>query len=73
LLPSAILKAYKNQDRDDWDFQLPAVLCAYRKITRESTSESPYKMAYSWDITLPRDILYGEFAVDMSSNERPHK
>ena len=54
----SMLKAYVNDNRDDWPDQLPAVVCAYRATAHESTGVSPYRMLYGREMTMPVDVQF---------------
>ena len=54
----AMLKAYVNDNRDDWDDHLPAVVCAYRATPHDSTGISPYKMLFGREMAMPIDLQF---------------
>ena len=54
----ALLRAFVNKARDDWDDHLPAVLCAYRATPHDSTGLSPFKMLFGHEVTLPIDLQF---------------
>ena len=45
-----------NQERDDWDDQLPSVLLSYRVSKQESTGVSPFELMYGREARLPFDV-----------------
>ena len=54
----AMLRAFVNDARDDWDDHLPAVCCAYRSTPHDSTGVSPFRMVFGREITLPIDLQH---------------
>ena len=54
----AMLRAFVNEARDDWDDHLPAVTCAYRSTPHDSTGVSPFKMVFGHEMTLPIDLQH---------------
>ena len=52
----AMLRAFVNKARNDWDEHLPAVSCAYRSTPHDSSGVSPFRMVFGHDITLPIDL-----------------
>ena len=54
-----MLKAYVNDNRDDWDDHLPYVMAAYRATRHESTGCTPNKLFLHSENTLPIDLMAG--------------
>ena len=54
-----MLKAFVNENRDDWDDLLPYLCMAYRATTHESTGCSPNLMMFGHEINMPLDIIVG--------------
>ena len=54
----AMLRAFVNDARDDWDDHLPAVKCAYPLTPHDSTGVSPFRMVFGHEITLPIDLQH---------------
>ena len=54
-----MLKAYVNDNRDDWDDHLPFVMAAYRATQHESTGCTPNKLFLHSENTLPVDLIAG--------------
>ena len=49
----ALLRMKVNNDKDDWDEQLPHALLAYRVSKQSSTGATPFEMLYGRDVRLP--------------------
>ncbi len=49
----ALLRMKVNNDKDDWDEQLPHALLAYRVSKQSSTGVTPFEMLYGRDVRLP--------------------
>ena len=54
-----MLKAFINDNRDDWDDHLPYLCMAYRATPHESTGCSPNLMMFGQENSLPVDIMAG--------------
>jgi hypothetical protein len=54
-----MLKAYVNDNRDDWDDHLPYVIMAYRATVHESTGCSPNLMMLGRELSMPIDLVMG--------------
>ncbi len=54
-----MLKAYVNEDRDNWDDHLPYIMMAYRATIHESTGCSPNLMMFGRELHLPIDVMMG--------------
>ena len=54
-----MLKAFINENRDDWDDHLPYLMMAYRSSPHESTGLSPNMMIFGNEATLPVDLMVG--------------
>ena len=53
-----MLRAYVNENRNDWDDSLPALVAAYRATPHDSTGISPYKMLYGREMVMPVDLQF---------------
>ena len=51
-----MLAMFADENRDDWDDFLPAVMMAYRSSVHESTGFSPYHLMFGEECTLPMDV-----------------
>ena len=51
-----MLAMFAGENRDDWDYLLPAVMMAYRSSVHESTGLSPYRLMFGEECTLPMDV-----------------
>ena len=67
----ALLRMRVNQDKDDWDEQLPHALLAYRISKQSSTGVTPFKLLYGRDARLPLGIDKKE--VKMKPTHGPAK
>ena len=56
-----ILSKYINKNQRDWDEQLPWALMAYRSSEHETTRFSPCMLMLGREVTLPVDLLYGQY------------
>ena len=56
----AMLRTVVFEQQDDWDYQLPALLSAYRSTPHGSTGVSPYRMLYGVEMTMPLDLVIGD-------------
>ena len=54
-----MIKAFINENRDDWDDHLPLLLMAYRSSPQESTGMSPNLMMFGEELPLPIDVMVG--------------
>ncbi|XP_063436328.1 protein NYNRIN-like [Mytilus trossulus] len=54
-----MLSNFVNENRNDWDDNLPFLLMAYRNSNHDSTGLSPHKMMMGREMTYPIDILAG--------------
>ena len=45
-----------DNDKDDWDEQLPSALLAYRVSNQSSTGVTPFEMLYGRDARLPLGV-----------------
>lgn len=54
-----MLSSYANQNRDNWDDNIPYVLTAYRSTIQESTGCSPNSIMLGRDIVSPVDLIIG--------------
>ena len=54
-----MLKAFVNENRDDWDDHLPYLMMAYRSSPHESTFLSPNIVMFGDECTLPVDLMVG--------------
>ena len=54
-----MLKSYVNENRDDWDEQLPYLCMAYRATPHESTGCSPNLMTFGSENNMPIDVIAG--------------
>ena len=51
-----MLAMFAGENKDDWDYLLPAVMMAYRFSVHESTGFSPYRLMFGEECMLPMDI-----------------
>ena len=51
-----MLAMFAGENRDDWDDLLPAVMMAYRSSVHESTGDSPCRLMFGEECTLPMDV-----------------
>lgn len=56
-----MLSAFINPMQRDWDTFLSVVMMAYRSSVHEATKVSPSYMMLGREITLPIDLIFGEF------------
>ena len=56
----SLLRMRVNNDRDDWDEQLPSALLAYRVSKQSSTGVAPFEMLYGRDARLPLGVDHNE-------------
>ena len=54
-----MIKAFVNENWNDWDDHLPLLLMAYRSSPQESTGLSPKLMMFSEELPLPIDVMVG--------------
>ena len=54
------LKAWCNEEQDDWDVLLPYAVFAYNTAYHSTLQESPFYLLYGRDPRLPIDILTGK-------------
>jgi len=54
-----MIKAFVNENRDDWDDHLPLLMMAYRSSPHESTGMSPNLMMFGEELPLPIDLMVG--------------
>ena len=54
-----MLSSYVNQNRDNWDDNIPFVLMAYRSTIQESTGCSPNLIMFGHEIMSPVDLMLG--------------
>jgi hypothetical protein len=54
-----MLASYANENRDNWDENLPFVLMAYRSTIHDSTSCSPNLLMFGHEISQPVDLILG--------------
>lgn len=54
-----MLKAFVNDNRDDWDDHLPYLTMAYRATVHESTGCSPNLLMLGREVSLPLDVMMG--------------
>ena len=54
-----MLKAFVNDNRDDWDDHLPYLCMAYRATPHESTGCSPNLMMFGEENNMPIDVMVG--------------
>ncbi len=52
----SLLRMRVNNDKDDWDEQLPNALLAYRVSKQSSTGVTPFEMLYGRDARLPLGV-----------------
>lgn len=55
----AMLTMYCEENQRNWDEFLPQVMMAYRSSTHASTGETPNRMVFGKDITLPLQAIIG--------------
>ena len=54
-----MLKAFVNENRDDWDDYLPYLTMAYSATVHESTNCTPNLMMFGRENSLPIDVMMG--------------
>ncbi|MES9884898.1 MAG: reverse transcriptase domain-containing protein [Sedimenticola sp.] len=54
-----MLKAYVNENRSNWDEQIPFVLMAYRSTIHDSTGCTPNSLMLGREVALPIDLMVG--------------
>ena len=59
----ALLRMKVNNDKDDWDEQLPHALLAYRVSKQSSTGVTPFEMLHGRDVRLPLGVGKEELQV----------
>ena len=52
-----MLKAYVNENRDDWDDYLPYLTMAYRATVHETTGSTPNQMMFGRQLSMPIDVV----------------
>ena len=55
----SMLSTFVNENRKDWDDQLPNVMAAYRATSRKSTGLSPNLMMLNREENFPIDLMAG--------------
>ena len=55
-----MLKAFVNENRNDWDDHLPYLCMAYRSTVHDSTGYSPNKLMLGREIEMPVDVMFGK-------------
>lgn len=55
-----MLASYANENRDNWDENLPFVLMAYRSTIHDSTSCPPNLLMFGHEISQPLDLILGK-------------
>lgn len=46
-----------SKNQFDWDIWIPYTLLAYRSCIHESTQETPFRMVYGREVSLPLDVV----------------
>jgi hypothetical protein len=54
-----MLRAFVNDNRDDWDDHLPYLTMAYRATVHDSTGCSPNLLMLGREVALPLDVMMG--------------
>ncbi|KRX74743.1 hypothetical protein T06_3641 [Trichinella sp. T6] len=54
-----MLSSKAEADKKNWDLLLPLTLLTYRTSVHDSTGETPYRVLYNREATLPIDLMYG--------------
>ena len=52
-----MLSMYVSKHQRDWDEPIPYVTFAYRTAVHTSTNQTPFKVVYGREPTLPNDML----------------
>ena len=59
----SLLRMRVNNDKDDWDEQLPHALLAYRVSKQSSTGVTPFEMLYGRDARLPLGVEHEDVVM----------
>ena len=62
----SLLRMRVNQEKNDWDEQLPHALLAYRISTQSSTGVSPFEMLYGREVQLPLGLEEEKLASSLT-------
>ncbi len=57
----SLLAVYAEQHQDRWDEHLQMVMMAYRSAVHESTGQTPNRVMFGREVTLPLDLALGLF------------
>ena len=53
---SMLAKYVKDVDQKDWDLRLPFLMMAYNNSPHETTKQTPFRMVYGDEMTLPCEM-----------------
>ena len=63
----AMLSAHVNAQQSDWDVHLQRCLLAYRSSVHSSTKETPARLMFGREVTLPVDLMFNAPAMESTS------
>ena len=65
-----IIKTRLEGAKGIWLDELPSVLWAYRIITRTTTGETPFQLAYETDAVIPAEVRLTSYRVENYSADK---
>jgi transposase InsO family protein len=57
-----------NVNKDDWDWKVLAVLCAYRTTWKKLTRQPPFRLVYGQEEVVPLDYLIPSLRIAVITN-----
>ena len=68
----SMIKRLANDDPENWDRFIPALLFAYREIPQKSTGFSPFELLFSYDVRGPLFLIKEKFLnLDLNAEQLP--